>query len=695
MGQTICMRQPTKKTSIGRPVNEVNCWRVAAIGPLFRHRASPSPPTEITMSAFLAALKAGPLLADGAMGSYIFERTGRLSELNHVYEALSVDDPDLIRAIHLSYLQAGARCLTTNTFAATRPHLSRYGHLDRVEELNRAAVHRAREAIDIFRQQREVRSDLFVVGSIGPTLEGNESPAEATGIYREQLRALMDEGVDAVKIETFRSLEHVASILEVAAEWENCPPLIVHMALEQHDAEGSWNCNPSDFVETVVGRGASVVGVNCCTPWAASAFIDAVASHELLQDDAIVLSAMPNAGGFQRIGNRFMTHVNSEYIGRLARTFADRGVRLIGGCCEVHPEHIREMHNFLQGQLAGDSVVVAGGVGVPATRDVSAAALEPVDAAAKRGNGAFSRKIIDGDFAVSVELLPSRGTAPRLLRNKVDFVCNLAASGLADAIDVTDGSRGIPLMPPGDFISVVRQRLGWNHENGDQLELIPHFTARDLNIMGLQSRLIGYWANGIDNVIFITGDPPKMSPAYPRSTAVFDIDSVAMIRYAHAHLNSGLDFGGQRLGKHRDPRTHFTIGTGFEPEALNSEREFGKLDRKIDAGADYVMTQPAFRFEPLGALEPYRSRIPILVGVAVLTGLEHARRMNEIPGVLIPDEIFERLARAGSAAEQAEVGVEIAAEQVRWVAANGWSGLYLMSPSSHHPVLEVLGSGLS
>ncbi|HIM57291.1 MAG TPA: hypothetical protein EYM39_11345, partial [Candidatus Latescibacteria bacterium] len=480
------------------------------------------------MSAILAALKAGPLLADGAMGSYIFERTGRLSEVNHVYEALSVDDADLIRTIHLSYLQAGARCLTTNTFAATRPHLSRYGHLGRVEELNRAAVHRAREAIDLFRKQQEVRSDLFVVGSIGPTLEGNESPSEATGVYREQLRALIDEGVDALKLETFRSLDHLASILKVAAEWENCPPLIVHMALEQHDAEGSWNLDPSSFVEAVVGLGASVVGVNCCTPWAASAFLDAVASHDLLQGDAVALSAMPNAGGFQRIGNRFMTHVNSEYIGRLARTFAERGVRLIGGCCEVHPEHIREMHNFLRGQLAGDSVVGVRGVAAP-LETAPAAAIEPADANAKRGNGTFSRKIVDGDFAVSVELLPSRGTAPRRLRSKVDFVRDLAASGLADAVDVTDGSRGIPLMPPGDFINVIRQRLDWNGENGDGLELIPHFTARDLNIMGLQSRLIGYWANGIDNVIFITGDPPKMSPAYPRSTAVFDIDSVAMI----------------------------------------------------------------------------------------------------------------------------------------------------------------------
>ena len=204
--------------------------------------------------------------------------------------------------------------------------------------------------------------------------------------------------------------------------------------------------------------------------------------------------------------------------------------------------------------------------------------------------------------------------------------------------------------------------------------------------MGLQARLVGYWANGIHNVIFITGDPPKMSPAYPRSTAVFDSDSVSMIRYAHAHLNAGVDFGGEPLGKHSDPRTHFTIGTGFEPEAVDPAAELDKLDRKIDAGVDYVMTQPAFRLKPLEVLEPFRERIPILVGVVILAGLEHAHRMNEVPGVVVPDEVMQRLEGAGSADAQAQVGMEIASEQIRWVAKNGWLG----STSCRRPAITRL-----
>jgi homocysteine S-methyltransferase len=271
----------------------------------------------------------------------------------------------------------------------------------------------------------------------------------------------------------------------------------------------------------------------------------------------------------------------------------------------------------------------------------------------------------------------------------------LAASKLADALDITDGSRGIPLMPPGDFIGVIRDRLGWTKDTGDQLELIPHFTGRDLNLMGVQSRLIGYHARRIHNVLFVTGDPPKMSPTYPRSTAVFDMDSTAMIHYTHSALNAGVDFGGRPLGRSCDPRTHFTIGAGFEPEALDTARELEKLEKKLSAGADYIMTQPVFHSRPLEKLESFRSQVPILVGVMILVSLEQARRVNEVPGVLIPDSIFRRLAQYDAPFDQAKEAIEIATDQVATVRKQGWSGLYLMSPASPDPVLQVLKAGLS
>ena len=633
------------------------------------------------MNGFLAAMQPRPLLSDGAMGSYIFELTGRLSEANHVYESLSVDAPELIQGIHLAYLQAGARCVTTNTFGANPSHLAQFDLANRVEELNRASVRLARQAIEEFVGQNEGDEPYFVLGSIGPTLAGNETPLETREIYRDQLGALVDEGVDALQLETFGALTQLTAVMGLIQELDEPPPMIVHMALDQTDADGSWNQDPAGFVKTVAELGAVVVGVNCCAPWTALTFIDAVESLDVVSSGSVRLSVMPNAGGFQRIGNRYMTHVNPEYMGSLARTLSERNVRLIGGCCEVHPDHLLEMHNYLHGR-GGRSV-----------RFVSDAGAKPVGDEKKKGNGSFSRKVKEGKFTVSVELLPTRGTAPKTLQSKVDLVARLAESGLADGLDLTDMSRGVPLMPPGDFITVLRERLGWSEETGDGLELIPHLTTRDLNTMGLQTRLLGYWATRIHNVIVITGDPPKMSPTYPRSTAVFDLDSVDLINYIHSCLNAGVDFGGRPLGRHSDPRTHFSIGTGFEPEALDLDRETDRLRQKIDGGADYIMTQPAFRQEPLDILNPFRDNIPILVGVLILTGLDHARRMAGVPGVVIPETVFDRF-QSAPPGEQAAIGTEIAAEQIRWIRQDGWSGVYLMSPATHDPIIDVLRTGL-
>ena len=629
------------------------------------------------MTDFMTALRAGPLLADGAMGSYLFERTGRLSEDNHVYEALNVENPDLIRGVHLEYLQAGAHCLTTNTFGANRTHLAHVGMGERVDELNRAAVRLAREAIAELLRQDPAAGPHFVLGSIGPTRTGEEPPEEARDIFGEQIASLAAE-VDALVLETFESRVHLEAALEAVAELEGPPPVIAHMALSRLEADSGWRRNPTDFVETAADLGVQVVGVNCLAPWEASAFVEAVKDVDAVREGRVLISAMPNAGGFQRIGHRYMTHVNPEYMGRLARTLSESGARLIGGCCEVHPAHIFEAGQYLLGRDAG-------GRAAPVTLPRS----EPIDEERKKANGPFSRKIKNGEFAVSVEMLPPRGATPGPLQKKVELIERLASTGLADAVDLTDGSRGIPLMPPGDFIGAVRDRLAWGPKEGDGLELIPHFTARDLNVMGVQSRLIGYHHRRIYNVLFITGDPPKMSPDYPRSTAVFDMDSVAMVRYAGSFLNAGLDFGGQPLGR-PEGRTHFTIGSGVEPEAVDRRRELDRLRQKVDGGVDYIMTQPAFRREATDILEKFRAEVPVLVGVLVLRGLEHARRLGDVPGVVIPRSIYDRIGRFAEADDQAKVGLEIATEQVRWVRQQGWAGLYLMSPASFRAAIEVL-----
>jgi homocysteine S-methyltransferase len=458
------------------------------------------------------------------------------------------------------------------------------------------------------------------------------------------------------------------------------------MTLRAADKEHALEPDPVTFVNRMAALGVAVAGVNCCAPWDASAFVDAVADAEPVRSGALQLVVMPNAGGFQRIGNRFMTSVNPESAGKLVRSLADRGVRLLGGCCEMHPPHIEEMQNYLQARAAGARIT--------ATTVAHASTLPPVGDAEKAGNGRLSRKLKANEFVVSIEAVPPRGTEDVIIQRKVDFVAKLAESGLVDAVDFTDGSRGIPLIPPGDFIHLVRERLGWTAATGDKLELIPHFTGRDLNVMGIQSRLVGYHANRIHNVLFITGDPPKMSPTYPRSAAVFDLDSIAMIRLTHSCLNAGVDFGGAALGKQADPRTHFTIGSGVEPEAQDMKRELDRLRQKIDQGVDYIMTQPAFRSEPLAVLEPYRGRTAFLIGVMVLAGFEHAQRMAQVPGVVVPDALLQRFAAYPDVKDQAKLGLELAAEQIRDLKRDGWAGVYVMSTAVGLGTVEVLRAGL-
>ena len=636
------------------------------------------------MGNFLDALRDGQVLADGAMGSYLFELTGRLSERNHVYEAFNIDRPEIVRQVHMEYLQAGAKCLTANTFGANEEYLRPLGETGRVDAINRAGVEVARQAIGAHAVDTGTDpAEYFVMGSVGPALPAGATREAVRENYRPQIAALVGIGVDAILLETFSSLQQAETIADLVAELPGAPPIVMQMTLDESSDAPGWDSldwNPETLLASADAHGIAVVGVNCMAPWDATAFLDAALETEPVRAGRIYLSAMPNAGGFRRIGQRFMNHVNPEFMGRLSRTYAQKGVRLIGGCCEVHPRHLEEMNGYLRSEAAGS-------VGAAAP---SSAALPPIGDAEKRQNGPFSRKLKDGEFTISVELLPPRGTAPRSLQAKIDFIVEMAEIGLADAIDITDGSRGIPLMPPGDFISLARTRIGLAEGDADPVELIPHFTTRDSNLMGLQGRLVGMHARAINNVLIITGDPPKMSPTYPRSTAVFDMNSVQMIRAAAGQLNQGRDFGGNPLGGKFASGAGFTVGTGFEPEAINMSRELDRLRAKIDSGADYVMTQPVFGSGLLSVIEPLRDSISVLPGVLVLRSADHARRIAQVPGVNLPVGVLEELDRFNSPADQAKVGLDLAVSRARAYRSDGWSGLYLMSPASLGAAVAVL-----
>jgi homocysteine S-methyltransferase len=648
-------------------------------------------PVTPTQSAFLDALKSGTdgaILADGGIGSLIFQLTGRLASTEYTYEALNLRNRELITGIYASSLAAGATVLTTNTFAANAVELGAAGVGDKVGEINRAAVEIARTAISDHQHEYPASdSNFFVIGSIGPG--GRDVKA-----YAGQIAALIGAGIDAFLLETFTDIDLAMQLTRHISGQPEAPPVIVHGALDPGvGEEQKWPVEPVEFVQMAADAGASVAGINCVAPWAAAAFITAAKEAPVVAAGKILLSAMPNAGGFERIGHRFLARTNPEYMGTLARQLGDSGASLVGGCCEVHPEHIREMSAYLKSRrssLDQDSRESAGTPGIVGnTRSGSqpaTAVREKSDA--RRANGEFSRKLFEGELAISVEIVAPVGAESKALDLRAKMVSQLVEKQLADAVDITDGSRGMPLVPPGDLVELIRQKLAWR--DGDRIEFIAHFTGRDLNTLAVQSRLMGYHWRGIKNVLFITGDPPKMSPTYPRSTAVFDMNSVQMIRATARQLNQGRDFGGNPLGSEFESSAGFTVGTGFEPEAINISRELDRLRAKIDAGADYVMTQPVFDNEPLSTIEPVRDLIPVLPGVLVLRSADHARRIAQVPGMDLPVGVLNEMDRFSDPADQAKVGLDLAVSRAIAYKSEGWAGLYLMSPASMGAAVSVL-----
>jgi methionine synthase I (cobalamin-dependent)/5,10-methylenetetrahydrofolate reductase len=630
----------------------------------------------LVQSGFLDALRAGTVLADGGTGSLIFQLTGRLASAEFTYEALNLRNPALIKGIHSSSLAAGASVLTTNTFAANSVELTAAGIGDQTDEINRVAVQLAREAIaDHKSEYVELDTEFFIIGSMGPGGGGVEA-------YATQIDTLIESGVDAILLETFTDVDLAMTITQSITSRDDAPAVIVHGALDPGVGDKQqWPIDSVDFVTMAADAGASVAGINCVAPWAAAEFISNAKLAPVVVSGDLLLSAMPNAGGFERIGHRFLARANPEYMGTLARQLGDSGASLVGGCCEVHPEHVREMSAFLKSRNSSITAQISSQSPVIAIRDRGTE--DP-----RRANGRFSRKILDGEFAISTEMVSLTGTDQKALGLRSRMVSEIVDEGLADAIDMTDGARGLPMVPPGDLVELIRARLGWRDE--DKLEFIAHFTGRDLNTLAIQSRLMGYHLRGIRNMLFITGDPPKMSPTYPRSSAVFDMNSVQMIRATAAQLNLGRDFGGNPLGGNLESGTQFTVGTGFEPGAINMSLELERLQSKIDAGADYVMTQPVFDKAALASIEPFRDSIPVLPGVMVINSAAHANRIAQIPGVSLPGNVIDQLSRFEDPKDQAKAGLDLAVSQANSYRSDGWAGLYLMSPASMGAAKAVL-----
>jgi methionine synthase I (cobalamin-dependent)/5,10-methylenetetrahydrofolate reductase len=564
---------------------------------------------------------------DGAMGTMLYSRG---IFVNVCYDELSLSQPALVREVHEAYVHAGAEILETNTFGANPVKLSSYGLDEQTETINRAAVTVAREAAG---------TRALVVGAMGPLgirLEpwGPTAREEAIGYFSRQARGLLEGGVDGFILETFSDINELETALCAIKPLTDLP-VIAQMTVGQ-DGNTSYGTTVETIASRLTELGADVVGLNCSV--GPAAMLDAI--ERLVERTDRPVSAQPNAGLPRAVDDRRIYLASPEYMGSYARRMIQSGVRFVGGCCGTTPDHIRKIHAYvasLQPRLVSAS-----------------AALEPVAPSRVRTvpleqRSGLGQKLAAGEWVTTVEIPPPKGWNPAELIEQ----CRILREAGIDAVNVLDSARAQSRMGVIPAALILQREVG--------LEAVFHYTCRDRNMLGMLSDLLGAAAGGLRNVLIVTGDPPAMGP-YPDSTAVFDIDSIGLTNLVH-RLNQGLDPGGNSIGE----PTRYVVGVALN-QGADPERELERFAWKVEAGADFVVTQPVFDPERLERfLNLANSPIPVIAGIWPLTSLRNAEFLaNEVPGVEVTPQIVERMRRAqesGSAAARAE-GVAIAAEMI-------------------------------
>ena len=610
------------------------------------------------------AIASGPLLLDGAMGSLLYER-GILHTRS--YDELNLSQPDLIRRVHEDYVHAGAEMIETNTFGSNRMALARHGLAEQAAAINRTAVDLARSAAG---------ERAYIAGAVGPTgvRFGVASASErklARFALAEQIDTLVLAGVDAIMLETFSSILELEVALEVARQRGPKVPAIAMMVFDAHGkAEGGLA--PGEIADRLIAAGADVIGGNC-----------GIGPAELYQVTIAMVGrgkpviAQPNAGLPASVEGRTLYVANPEHFGVFARRMLKSGVRMVGGCCGTTPAHTRAMLGAVR-MLRGEHLDERIALDTPASASITTSTPKPAPVAklplAERSR--LGARIARGEWAVSVELTAPAGSDLTKTKQQVN---ELIAGGV-DVVNIADGPRASARMAN---VAVCARLAGET-----QVEPILHVCARDRSFLGLIAHLLGAQALGLRNLVIITGDPPKMGD-YPFSTPVYDVDSIGLLRIA-AGLNAGVD----PAGKECEP-TSFVLATGAEPAAHDRDRELRRLEDKKLAGAELVMTQPVYdprtleRFlDDVGPLG-----LPIMVGILPLASHRNAEFLhNEVPGMAIPTEYRERMAKVGGGPAARAEGIKIAQEALAAV-KHRVAGAYVMPPfnrvDSALAVLEV------
>ena len=591
---------------------------------------------------------------DGAMGTMLY---GRGVFLNVCYDELNLRQPDLVREIHREYLRAGAELLETNTFGANPRKLAQYGLAGDTERINRAAAELTRGVAG---------GRAAVVGAIGPLgirIEpfGETSVEEARADFGRQARGLLEGGVDGLILETFSDVEELRAALTAIRALTDLP-IIAQMTVGT-DGRTHYGTAPAGFGPLLEAMGADVIGVNC-----------SVGPHGVLeaveQLAAVItrpISAQPNAGLPRDVGDRKIYMASPEYMGEYAKRIVEAGARFVGGCCGTTPAHIKAIAGFVHS-------VSPRHVATAVAAEAPAAGLEPAPLAERSHYGA---KLARGEFITTVEIVPPKGVDPTPMFDQ----CRALKAAGVDAVNVPDGPRAQSRM--GALLSglLIEREVG--------IETVVHYACRDRNLLGMLSDLLGAAAGGLRNLLLVTGDPPKMGP-YPEATAVFDIDAIGLTNLV-ARLNRGLDPGNNPIGA----PTRFVIGVGVNPAAPDLDRELRRFQWKVEAGAEFAITQPVFDLDQLDRfLKQVESfRLPIIGGIWPLVSLRNAEFLaNEVPGVSVPEEVLRRMRRASELGREAALaeGVGIAREMLAAVRGR-LRGAQVSAPLGRVPVaLEVL-----
>ena len=575
---------------------------------------------------FQEALSHGVLVFDGAMGTELYRRH---IFTNRCFDELCLSDPKLIRQIHTDYRDAGADVLTTNTFGANRAALAKFALAEKLSDIVRAGARLAREVAD------GADRPMFVAGSIGPLQLPPQQESQAADMIVEQAEGLFEGGADFILFET---QPNRATIERCAAAMSRLPqaPFVLSFAITGAGETASGESVERMLATLPEGCEQPIAwGLNC------GAGPDGLlgALEQAARLTTLPLIVQPNAGIPKEVENRRIYLCSPEYLAEYAKRFVGLGASAVGGCCGTTPDHIREVALAVK-PLHRAKVL-------PTTAPAAGVELKPPAPLAERSR--LGARLAAGEWITTVELTPPRGYD---LCSTVEKAKTLHQRGVC-AINIPDGPRASARLSP----LITAERILREAE----IEPILHFCCRDRNLIGMQADLLACAACGVRNILFVTGDPPKLGD-YPQATGVFDADSIGMAA-VQRRLNGGIDLGGQAI----NPSTFAVIGVGLDPTALDQRRELDRFRQKVEAGAEFAITQPVFDPDALLRVldEVGHYNVPIIAGIWPLVSYRNASFMrNEVPGVVVPDRVMERMAAVESREGQLAVGIEIARESV-------------------------------